>query len=75
MRRIADARTMLRRMVGDDIVIVTSLEPALARVRVDPTPTTRRSATACARPTSRSSRSPFRTHALAGKVRQVLDAR
>ena len=33
---IADTRKMLRRMVGDDIVITTSLEPDLGRVRVDP---------------------------------------
>jgi PAS domain S-box-containing protein len=33
---IADVRKMLRRMVGDDVVIATSLEPELGRVRIDP---------------------------------------
>ncbi|HET7505332.1 MAG TPA: ATP-binding protein [Kofleriaceae bacterium] len=33
---IADTRKMLRRMVGDDVVIATSLEPELGRVRIDP---------------------------------------
>jgi len=33
---IADTRKMLRRMVGDDIVIATSLEPEIGRVRIDP---------------------------------------
>jgi PAS domain S-box-containing protein len=33
---IADTRKMLRRMVGDDVVIATSLEPELAHVRIDP---------------------------------------
>jgi PAS domain S-box-containing protein len=33
---ITDTRKMLRRMVGDDVVIATSLEPELGRVRIDP---------------------------------------
>jgi len=33
---IADTRKMLRRMVGEDIVIETSLEPELLRVKIDP---------------------------------------
>jgi PAS domain S-box-containing protein len=33
---IADTRKMLRRMVGDDVVIATSLEPELRPVRIDP---------------------------------------
>ena len=35
-RAVADTRKMLRRLVGEDIVVRTSLEPDLARVRVDP---------------------------------------
>ena len=33
---VTDARKMLRRMVGEDIVIATSLEPELGHVRIDP---------------------------------------
>jgi CheY-like chemotaxis protein len=33
---IAETRRMLRRMVGEDIVIETSFEPDLAHVRIDP---------------------------------------
>jgi two-component system, cell cycle sensor histidine kinase and response regulator CckA len=33
---VSDTRKMLRRMVGEDIVIATSLEPDLAHVRIDP---------------------------------------
>ena len=35
-RAVADTRKMLRRLVGEDIVVRTSLEPDLARVRFDP---------------------------------------
>lgn len=33
---VKDTRKMLRRMLGDDIVIATSLEPDLRHVRIDP---------------------------------------
>ena len=33
---VTDTRKMLRRMVGEDIVIATSLEPELGHVRIDP---------------------------------------
>jgi CheY-like chemotaxis protein len=33
---VNETRKMLRRLVGDDIVLTTSLEPDLGRVRVDP---------------------------------------
>ena len=33
---VKDTRKMLRRMLGDDIVIVTSLDPDLRHVRIDP---------------------------------------
>src|SRR5665647_107714 len=33
---VNDTRKMLRRMVGEDVVIRTSLEPELGRVRIDP---------------------------------------
>jgi PAS domain S-box-containing protein len=33
---VTDTRKMLRRMVGEDVVIATSLEPELGHVRIDP---------------------------------------
>lgn len=33
---VADTRKMLRRMLGEDVVLTTSLEPDLARIRIDP---------------------------------------
>jgi two-component system cell cycle sensor histidine kinase/response regulator CckA len=33
---VNDTRKMLRRMVGEDVVITTSLEPELCRIRIDP---------------------------------------
>jgi len=33
---ISDTRKMLRRMVGEDVVLATSLDPEAARVRIDP---------------------------------------
>ena len=35
-RSVADTRKMLRRLVGEDIVVRTSLDPDLGRVRFDP---------------------------------------
>jgi signal transduction histidine kinase/FixJ family two-component response regulator len=35
-RAVADTRKMLRRLVGEDVVVRTSLEPDVGRVRVDP---------------------------------------
>jgi two-component system, cell cycle sensor histidine kinase and response regulator CckA len=33
---IGETRKMLRRMVGEDVIITTSLEPELAHIRIDP---------------------------------------
>jgi PAS domain S-box-containing protein len=35
-KTVGDTRKMLRRMVGEDVVITTSLDPDLGRVRIDP---------------------------------------